>query len=167
MAQDLLRKKIGFYRPHKRVTTDYTKVDQKTGEVVPVPTMTKQEFVAECDINNIIKSYSTSGVIRHISERAAQGQYMDLPDNIDFQDSLHIVQRAQESFATLPSSVRSRFQNDPAEFLAFMADPKNQEEIIKLGLATDLRPPPAPPEPTGKKTGGEGGSPPSEGAKAP
>ena len=156
-----------FYRPHKRVTANNLKLDLRTGELVELPSMTKQEFVAECDINNIIKQYSTSGVIRHISERAATGQYLDLPDNIDFQESLNMVHQAQSAFATLPSSVRSRFQNDPAEFLAFMADPANQDEIIKLGLATDSRPPPAPPEPVQKKTGGEGGSPPSEGAKAP
>lgn len=154
-------KKYSFYCPHKRVTFDNTKLDLKTGELVEVPSMTKQEFVAECDINNIIKQYSTSGVIRHISERAAQGQYMDLPDNIDFQESLNMVHQAQSAFATLPSSVRSRFQNDPAEFLAFMADPANQDEIIKLGLATDSRPPKQPEMPPTEKTGGEGGSPPS------
>lgn len=159
-----------FYRPHKRVTFDNTKLDRKTGELVEVPSMTKQEFVAECDINNIIKQYSVTGQLKHISARAAQGQYLDLPDDLDFQSSLEIVRQAQEAFATLPSGTRSRFENDPAKFLAFLSDPANQDEAIKLGFATDRRPPPPPKEPETAPTaqsGGEGGTPPSGGAKAP
>ena len=105
--------KYSFYRPHKRVTFDNTKLDLKTGELVEVPSMTKQEFVAECDINNIIKQYSATGQMKHISARAAQGQYLDLPDDLDFQTSLEIVRQAQEAFATLPSGTRARFENDP------------------------------------------------------
>ena len=130
--------------------------------------MTKQEFVAECDINNIIKQYSATSQLKHISARAAQGQYMDLPDDLDFQTSLEIVRQAQEAFATLPSSTRARFENDPQNFLAFLSDPANQDEAIRLGFATDTRPPPKEPEtaPTAQ-SGGEGGTPPSGGAKAP
>lgn len=165
-------KKYSFYRPHERVTFDNTKLDLKTGELVEVPSMAKQEFVAECDINNIIKQYSATGQLKHISARAAQGQYMDLPDDLDFQNSLEIVRRAQEAFATLPSSTRARFENDPQNFLAFLSDPANQDEAIKLGFATDTRPPAKPPAkepetPPTAKSGVEGGSPPSEGAKAP
>lgn len=153
-----------FYRPHKRVTFDNTRVDPRTGEVVEIPTLTKQEFIAECDINNIIKEYSRTGVMRHISERAAQGQYMDLPDDLDFQNSLEIVRQAQESFGSLPASVRARFENNPAKWLDFMSDPANQEEMINMGFATDTRPPKEPETASTAKTGGEGGSPPSEGA---
>lgn len=152
-----------FYRPHKRVTED--NVDPKTGEIVP--SMTKQSFVEECDINNIIKQYSATGQIRHMSAQAAQGRYLDLPDDIDFQTSLDTVRQANEAFASLPSGVRARFGNDPAQFLDFMSDPSNQEEIIKLGLATDNRPPKPPETPVQGETGGAGGSPPAEGAKAP
>jgi len=55
------------------------------------------------------------------------------------------MEAGKTAFATLPSHVRRRFENDPQEFLAFMADPANQDEVIKMGLATDNRPPP--PEP--------------------
>lgn len=156
-----------FYRPHKRVTFDNLKLDPRTGELVEIPSMTKQEFVAECDINNIIKQYSTSGVIKHISAKAAEGQYVDLPDDVDFQQSLEIVRQGQAAFATLPSSVRSRFQNNAQEFLMFMADPANQDEMIKLGLATDTRPPKAPETPPAKENGGDGGKPPSDAQKGP
>lgn len=126
------------YRPHDRAATWYTgeMTDPETGEVVIPPTRTKQSFVAECDINNILKQYKKTGIISHINAAAAKGTYQDLPDQVDYQEALNTVIRAEESFATLPSAVRDRFGNDPAEFMAFMADPKNIDEAISLGLAT-------------------------------
>lgn len=138
---------VGWYRPHDPVDWTGEVLDPRTGELVKEPSMTKQEFKAECDINNIIKSFSVTGIVTHINEKAAQGAYIDLPDPMDFQEALGLVDQATKSFATLPSSVRSRFDNDPTKFLEFMANPDNQDEAIRLGLATDNRPPP-PPEPT-------------------
>lgn len=37
-------------------------------------------------------------------------------------------------FDTLPSKLRLRFGNDPAEFLSFVEDPANDQEMIDLGL---------------------------------
>lgn len=130
-----------FYRPHKRVQFMNELTNPITGEITRPESRTKQSFVPECDINNIIKSFKLTGQIKHINERAAQGTYADLPDSVDFQEALHLVKDARASFATLPSQVRDRFQNDPSLFLAFMGDPRNQDEIIKLGLAKDTRPP--------------------------
>lgn len=141
-----------FYHPRKRNPYTGLLFNHKTGEFYkPVP-RTKQSFVAECDINNIIKSFKVTGQIKHINEKAAQGAYVDLPDPIDFQEALHQVKDAQASFMTLPSQVRSRFDNDPGRFLEFMADPNNQDEIIKLGLAKDTRPP-STPQPPSSSTG--------------
>lgn len=138
-----------FYYPHERSDTWYTgeTVDPVTGEVTVLPSMTKQSFVAECDINNILKQYKRSGIISHINAKAAQGSYQDLPDQVDYQEALNTVIRAEASFETLPSSVRDRFGNDPAKFLEFLQDPKNQDEAIALGLAVDTRTAPAPAAP--------------------
>lgn len=139
---------IGWYQPHDR-SSDYTGelVHPVTGELYRPPSRTKQEFVGESDVNNILKQYKLTGVISHINEKASQGTYADLPDGIDFQESLHLVQNAQLAFASLPSVIRNRFGNDPAQFLDYMADPANQDEMIKLGLATDKRPPREAPNP--------------------
>lgn len=130
-----------FYVPHARVTMP--EHDRRTGEVPP--SMTKQEFVQECDINNIIKSFSKTGQIAHISSKAAQGAYVDLPDPLDYQDALHIAAAAEASFATLPSKVRDRFANDPSRFLEFMSNPDNEAEARTLGLLNPV--PPSPSEP--------------------
>lgn len=146
-----LTPKIGFHRPHDRArfqTGPGILVDSKTGEVSPMPSRTKQEFRDECDINNILAQYRQTGMVRHISARASQGAYRDLPDHQEFQDSANLVIEAGNAFMTLPSKVRERFANDPANFLRFMSDPDNQDEAVKLGLAT---PKPKPPESTPPK----------------
>lgn len=151
------RAHYGFYRPHTRSATWYTGqlVNHVTGEVFTPPSRTKQEFAQEADINNILKQYKLTGQIQHISAKAALGAYTDLPDPVDFQDSLNMVIQAENSFATLPAHVRARFGNDPTEFLVFMSNPANQDEIIKMGLAKDTRPPPPaeapPPSPPPEK----------------
>lgn len=156
-----------FYRPHPRVTFDNDLVNPITGEVTYPPSMAKQEFKAECDINNIIKQFSATGMIRHVSARAAEGRYEDLPDPQEFQESLHIIKEATDAFMTLPAKIRDRFQQDPEQFLAFCSDPKNEDEMRSLGILNPLTPPPEPIIVRMEETGGDGGSPPSGGAKAP
>ena len=41
---------------------------------------------------------------------------------------------AQEAFNSLPSDIRKKFDNDPAEFLEFVSDEKNNDEMIQMGL---------------------------------
>lgn len=125
---------FGHYLPHERVQEKGEIVNPHTGEVIVPPSMTKQEFVKECDINNILKQYSQTGMLRHVSANASAGAYQDLPDGLDFQQALHIVEEGRAAFMSLPSKVRSRFGNQPEQFLAFLADPANRDEAVKLGL---------------------------------
>lgn len=135
-----LKAGYSFYRPHERVVFTNALTNPHTGEVTYPPSRTKQQFKDECDINNIIKAFKVTRQITHMRANFEQGAYMDLPDPLDFQESLNVVLAAEASFATLPAKVRERFGNDPQGFLAFMADPANQDEIIKMGLGTDTRP---------------------------
>lgn len=141
---------VGWFQPHfvGSKMTEWTGevVDPKTGQLVKEPSMTKQSFKDECDINNIIKAFQVTGIVQHINERASQGMYVDLPDPMDYQQSIEIARQAQASFDSLPSKVRNRFDNDPQKFLEFVAEPANQQEMIDLGLAQDNRPAPPPPD---------------------
>lgn len=166
---------IGWYQPHRPVNWTGEILDKKTGELVKELSMTKQEFKDETDVNNILKQYSPAALQELLLARAGQGQFIDLPSNFEFMDAMNIVVEGQRAFENLPSSVRNRFANDPARFLEFMQNEDNQEEAIKLGLATRKVDPPPPPKPLAQEiaeaitstTGGDGGSPPSKGAKAP
>jgi len=96
------------------------------------PSKTQQQFKDECDVNNIVKKYETTGEWLHLTRR--QGVYADVSEIKDYHQSLDKVQRANDAFMALPAEMRLRFQNDPGRLLEFLADPKNHSEGVKLGL---------------------------------
>ena len=97
------------------------------------PSLTKQSFTKECDINNILKKYQKTGAIEHVNKHEASYGYAS---SNDFTASMEIVQRGQTMFEELPSSIRTKFENNPALFLDFVQDEKNIKEMQELGLAT-------------------------------
>lgn len=109
------------------------------------PSKTQQHFKRECDINHLMAKYQKTGVIDHLNQY--QGDYSDLTDVPDYQTALLKVQSAQTAFDSLPSSIRSKFQNDPAQFLDFVSNPDNIDEMIELGLASKQPAPALEPEP--------------------
>lgn len=122
-----------FYRPHKRVTLD-------CGDEL----VTKQAHKDECDIHNILRQYQRTGIITHISQR--QAAFVDLPSEVDFQQSLHLINQANEAFAQLPSRIRDSFGNDAQRFLAAIYDPAQRDHLISLGVI-NAPPPPRPADP--------------------
>lgn len=99
------------------------------------PTMARQEFKDECDINNIVKKYQQTGEFSHIS--SAVGKYGDFSDVADYQTALHQVMDAQNSFNQLPAQLRKRFDNDPAQLIDFLSNESNYDEALKLGLVNE------------------------------
>jgi len=92
----------------------------------------QQHESAACDINNIMARYIRDGVIEHVKEYG--GQYGDFTEVPDYGTCLRMVSEAEECFAALPAKVRSRFENDPAQFLDFVSDPANRNEMAIMGL---------------------------------
>lgn len=121
--------------------------------------MAKQSFQSECDINTIMSKYQKTGLIEHVQK--FQGSYGDFTSVADYQLSLNQVLDAQNAFEALPSAIRARFQNNPGAMLAFLEDPKNRDEAVKLGL---VEPPPPPPEAPPGASGGAGTAPTSTAA---
>jgi len=99
-----------------------------------------QSYKNECDINRIMAKYQLSGAIDWVAKH--EGSYADVTGH-SFESAMETILKAQSLFGELPSSVRNRFQNNPAAFFDFMHDPENSEEMVKLGLAT-RRPDPEP-----------------------
>lgn len=103
------------------------------------PSMTKQSFKEECDINCIIErarlGQDMSSVVR---DRVAQyGDFTNVPS---FQEALNLVNRANGMFMSLDASIRERFANDPSRMIAFLQDVKNYDEAVKLGLVVPKEP---------------------------
>ena len=103
------------------------------------PTVTKQEFRDDCDINSIMSRIaSTHGIPLDLvpSYLPSGGEYIDCMSRADYQTSLDLVIHAQSSFDSLPSKVRIRFGNSPEKFLEFFNDSSNVKEALDLGLIT-------------------------------
>lgn len=108
---------------------------------------TRKEFLQESDINRLVKRYQETGSfydpvtsLKGAKNKPFFGDFTNIPD---YQEALNIVIDAQDRFASLPSSLRDRFNNDPQALIDFVMDDKNREEAIKIGLI----PEPEKPEP--------------------
>lgn len=102
----------------------------------PLPTMAKQSFKDECDVNKIMERFEKTGLISHVNKY--QGDYGDAVGIQDYHASMNQVIAAQEAFDSLPSKIRARFGNNPGDFLNFMENPENKDEAIQLGLIKEL-----------------------------
>jgi len=113
--------------------THRTRYDRKKVSIeFKEPTLTKQSFRDECDINNIMKKYRRTGVLPTlIKENPMWG---DFSNPVDFQEAQNIVIKAVEQFQSLPAHVRERFNNSPEKFLEFTHKKENREEMGRLGL---------------------------------
>lgn len=104
---------------------------EKGSKVKTGPETVEQSHKKQCDINYILRDYYRSGLVRHAAKH--QGRYDDISVT-DFQEAMFRVTEAKKMFMELPSGMRNRFHNDPAEFLQFVHDPANKDEMAKLGI---------------------------------
>lgn len=93
--------------------------------------MTLQEFERECNINYIVDSFMSTGVLPNVDDEPLYGDFSNIGDFAAIQQSF-VDTYAQ--FDALPSAVRKRFNNDPADLIAFINDSNNRDEAVKLGL---------------------------------
>lgn len=108
------------------------------GIVFDEPSLTQQQFKEECDINNIIARYETTGLLTDpLHPGTRQPMFGDFSNVMDYQAAQNIVVRANEAFEALPAKLRDRFDNDPALMLEFLQDENNREEAVKLGLVKE------------------------------
>jgi len=94
--------------------------------------VTKQSDLKDTDINAIFKRFERTGQLPDMIK--ADGRYGDFSAVPDYQEAVSIVRTAEEQFANLDVTIRNRFENDPARFLAFATDEKNIDELEKMGL---------------------------------
>lgn len=95
------------------------------------PSMTKQSFAEEADINTIVRRFGLTG---QLPENVRMPTYEDFTGVTDFKSAMDALALARESFEEMPAHVRERFDNDPHQFVEFCSDEKNRDEAVKLGL---------------------------------
>jgi len=94
--------------------------------------VTKQSDLKDCDLNVMFKRFEKTGQLPDLI--AKNGRYGDFSEVPDYQEAVSIVRLAEEQFMALDAHLRNRFENNPAKFLEFATDPKNLDEIEKMGL---------------------------------
>lgn len=97
--------------------------------------MTQQNFAEEVDVNTIVNRAIKSGVLADSASMAGRvAIFGDFSGVGDFKSCLDKVIAAQGAFNDLPLDIKQRFNFDPGAIIDFLADPKNVEEAVKLGL---------------------------------
>lgn len=120
---------IGWYVPH-------VKVDTPSGG----PSLTRQDMAEECDINNIMSKYEATGILPSVDGRTPYyADFTSMPT--DLRGAMELMKDAEDAFMTLPAKVRKEFDNDPALFADFAADPEHREFLVQHGLAERVEQP--------------------------
>ena len=133
MPDKLKINSIGVRARGQRVRVQ-TKFDQ--------PSLTKQADLKRANIHEILKRASNTGLIP-VNSATPLDNTKVLPDVESYHEAVNTVLEAKTTFDNIPSHIRQKFDNDPAKFLEFIADPENQAELVELGLADSTNAPPA------------------------
>ena len=94
-------------------------------------TLTEQTHKNQCDINRILKDYQKNGFIAHAKKH--EGQYDDV-SSMDFTNAMQTVATVKSMFEGLPSTYREQFGNNPTNFLTFVQNPDNAQQMQKMGI---------------------------------
>jgi phage internal scaffolding protein len=136
---------------HSSIRSAYSLISPVSLSFPSVSPHTRQEFRDECDINVIMRRYQSTGELPVLNQGNAQ--FLDVSASLTFQESMNFIADAQSMFNELPSAVRDRFYNDPAQFLDFCSNDDNRTQLAEMGLLSpeatrELLFPSSPPLPT-------------------
>lgn len=95
------------------------------------PSLAKQSFAEDADINTIVNRFGLTGQLPTNVNIPLQGDFKGI---FDYMTAMNTIIAANRAFMTMPAKVRTRFNNDPGVFLDFCHDPENYDEATKLGL---------------------------------
>lgn len=112
---------------------DVDKASDESGLMCLDASMAKQSFAEEVDINTLVKRFGLDG---ELPVNVRMPEYGDFTSVVDFQSAMNSIATANEAFDSMPAAVRSRFHNDPQEFVSFCFDDANAAEAAKLGLVS-------------------------------
>lgn len=109
--------------------------------------MAFQSEKAETMIDAYLRKYRATGFLGD-PQRKAAALFGDFAGMEDFQTIQNKMARIKEHFDALPSNVRRYFGDEPANYVAFVTDPRNLEKSIEMGLLTreDMKDVPSSPQ---------------------
>lgn len=140
---------------------------QRVFTVMDPNSITQSEFAPELDINRLVEKHIKGGIP---FPSAAQNNYADVSDLADFQSSMEIVTKAQETWMDVDARIRRHFGDRVENFLNALHDKSRKDELINLGIYKKPEPLPAAPVnggPGGVATGSKGEAPGNPGGAKP
>lgn len=78
--------------------------------------------------------FQKTGIIDHLN--TSEPHYGFAPSET-YMEALDLIQNGEKSFNNLPSEMRQKFGNNPAEFLAFIENQDNLPEMASMGLLSE------------------------------
>lgn len=125
----------------KKVVTIRKNGSRRVSQTFTIPTLTKQEFKDESDINKIVER-AKRGIEPRLNP--VQAQYGDVSNLPSFEEAFDIVQAAHETFMSLPARLRKLIDNDPRRMDELTLEDYRQHGLTKN---TPVEAPPAPSAP--------------------
>lgn len=107
---------------------------QKSSGVVyssDLPSMTKQEFKNDVNMNSIMKRYRSTGILPVSNAKAVFGDFSKV---YDYQTAVQKVMEIDEEFLKLPSHVRERYGNNPDMFMQAISNHQGLQALINEGI---------------------------------
>lgn len=95
------------------------------------PSMTQQHLGPETDINLMMRRYALTG---ELPVRRGVAEYGEFDEAMDYRTMIEVVEQGKRAFASVPSAIRARFENDPGQFLDWIHNEENYGEAESLGL---------------------------------
>lgn len=96
------------------------------------PTMTQQHFKEECDVNNIMAHWTSTGELP--SQTRFEPRYVDSTQFGDYKHALDTVLQLEELFEGLPKNLQNKFNYDIPTMIDWLQDETNFDEAQRLGL---------------------------------
>lgn len=126
-------------REFPRIRTQYHRGFKVPTIFDPEEKRTKSSHKDECDINKVMEKYVKTG---QMPAGLRRPRFEDFQFEGGLKEMLERYQYAEADFLSLPSKIRTRFDNDPVKFVEFFQQPMNAQEAYDLGFLTE--PPPQP-----------------------
>lgn len=107
------------------------------------PSLCRQEFADECDVNNIVRKHPNVGLLPPLpGVEPIYYDFTSMPDNL--MSSMNMMMEAEEAFMRLPAVTRKEFDNDPLRFIEFASSKDNLKRMREWGLAPPEKEPDPP-----------------------
>ena len=107
------------------------------GVIFTEPSMTDQSQYQDSDINYIVKKYAdgrTGITTLDLGADAGVLQYGDTLLPGDYDTALDLINAVSDEFYQLPAQIRAEFNHNPKELINALADPRQRDRLLSLGL---------------------------------